>query len=432
MRFDVVIIGGGLAGFTAGLRLLEAGKSCALVSMGQSALHFSSGSFDFLNRLPDGTRIERPLEALSELAHQAPEHPYSLLGAEKTAELALDAERYLKKWGLAMTGSLKAGNHRRISPLGKLVPTWLSSPDTLTVQDCLDGPPAACPWEKAVLVNIDGFLDCYPEILAANLAVLGLPVEYRSFTIPALEILRENPSEFRSINVARVLDRPENFTQLTGALVKAAGDADTVLLPACIGWRDSEQITKIGNHIRKQIHLIPTLPPSLIGGRINRFLSRVFLARGGVLMSGDKAVGYELAQDSRSPVRISKLYTANHEDVPLEAGAYLLASGSFFSKGLLADQQEVMEPVFHLDMVDIPAQREQWTAAGVFEAQPYAHFGVKTNDAMQGYLGGVPVSNLHVAGMIIGNYDAVHMGCGAGVALVTGLAAAGAILKGQG
>ena len=82
MKFDTIIIGGGLAGLVCGIRLQEGGHKCAMVSTGQSALHFSSGSFDLLATLPDGTPVEHPLEAMSRL--ESP-HPYARIGADNIA-----------------------------------------------------------------------------------------------------------------------------------------------------------------------------------------------------------------------------------------------------------------------------------------------------------------------------------------------------------
>ena len=57
MKFDTIIIGGGLAGLSAGLRLREKGQEVAIISSGENALHFSSGSFGVLNEgaaVPEG------------------------------------------------------------------------------------------------------------------------------------------------------------------------------------------------------------------------------------------------------------------------------------------------------------------------------------------------------------------------------------------
>jgi len=46
MKFQTIIIGGGLSGLIAGIKLLKAGRKVAIISSGQSALHFCSGSFE--------------------------------------------------------------------------------------------------------------------------------------------------------------------------------------------------------------------------------------------------------------------------------------------------------------------------------------------------------------------------------------------------
>ena len=78
MKFDSIIIGGGLSGLVAGIRLARERRKVAVVSNGQSALHFCSGSFGLLG-YADGQAVEHPLDAMRALDVS---HPYRLIGLE--------------------------------------------------------------------------------------------------------------------------------------------------------------------------------------------------------------------------------------------------------------------------------------------------------------------------------------------------------------
>ena len=74
MKYDTVIIGGGVSGLVSGIKLTKAGMKVAVVSSGQSALHFNSGSMSLYGH--NGEKdILHPLEAIGQLPAQ---HPYTL------------------------------------------------------------------------------------------------------------------------------------------------------------------------------------------------------------------------------------------------------------------------------------------------------------------------------------------------------------------
>lgn len=92
MRFDIVIIGGGLSGLTAGIALAEAGKDVALVSAGQSTLHFMGGSLDLLGSDERGNDLFKPIDAIAKLNEK---HPYKKL--EDVSRLAGVAKQILRE-----------------------------------------------------------------------------------------------------------------------------------------------------------------------------------------------------------------------------------------------------------------------------------------------------------------------------------------------
>ena len=116
MRFDTIIIGGGLAGLTAGIRLQRKGRKTAIVSAGQNALHFSSGTFELLSRLPDGTPVDEPLKAVAQLPES---HPYRKIA--RLPELAAEVPAFFAEAGVTLRGD--AGkNALRLTPTGSWKP----------------------------------------------------------------------------------------------------------------------------------------------------------------------------------------------------------------------------------------------------------------------------------------------------------------------
>jgi glycerol-3-phosphate dehydrogenase subunit B len=426
MRFDVVIMGGGLAGYAAAIALLEAGKSAALLSIGQSSLHFSSGSLDFLHSLPDGREVLFPEKALGEFTLMAPGHPYAILGPEETLSLGLEAEKKLASWKIPLKGSLKSGNHLRMSPMGKLIPTWLSSADAVTFE-IKDGKPIV-PFERVFILTVRDFLDFNTEIAKASLEERGMEISHGAFSLPDLETLRENPSEFRAVNIARILDKRENRYQVGEEVKKAAKEADAVFLPALLGLNHPRFVKDLRDIAHKPVFLIPTLTPSMLGARLHKRLSKLFLKYGGVLMPKDQATGFDISEKDEGLV-IERIRTHNHGDVPLRAQNYVLATGGFFSKGLLSDRVGVREAVFDLDLAEEPGQRGDWSAEEFFSAQPFQSFGVKVDSSMRPSLKGKRVLNLRAAGLVLGGLDPIRLGCGGGASLVASLKAADSILK---
>ena len=74
MKFDVIVIGGGLSAIMCGIALATNGKRVALMVKGQSKLNFNSGSIDLLGYDEQGNEVENPLDFIETLS---PSHPYS-------------------------------------------------------------------------------------------------------------------------------------------------------------------------------------------------------------------------------------------------------------------------------------------------------------------------------------------------------------------
>lgn len=408
MKFDTIIIGGGLAGLTAGIELSRKGQKCLIVSSGQSALHFFSGSLELCSL------ADNPFEAIANLPA---EHPYSKIGLENVKEMSAGLKNFFKEIGATMKG-VKDANHWRITPLGVLKRAWLTLDEYATFPST-----GEVPWKKVALLNVDGFLDFHTSYIAAGLAQHGVETVVGSVTLPELEHLRNNPTEMRSTNIAKTL-KDEVLGAFAARINEYAKDVDAVLMPAVVGLTGCTEVVKLRELVDRPLHFLATLPPSVPGIRMQLMMKKHFQKLGGTYMLGDSVVSGEFENGVLKSIK-----TANHGDVTFEADNFILASGNFFSKGLASTVDGVTEPVFGLD-VDSLEERAQWYKRDMFEAQPYMSFGVSTDKAFKVKKDGKSIDNVYAVGSILSGFNAIKEGCGAGVALLTAMHVSSDILQG--
>lgn len=414
MKFDNIIIGGGLSGLLCGIALAREGRHVAAIAAGQSTLHFSSGSFDILGYDADGQVVTSPFEAIKQLEAS---HPYHFVGIENVPLLATQALRIFTECGLSGQGGV-AHNHFRMTPIGSLRPTWFTLDDYLTVQT-----PQAFPYKKVLLVNVPGFMDFPVSLITEGLHRLGAEVETALVSVPSLMHRRQSPSEMRSANLAKVLARDKKLQQIAARINKAATEVEAVIMPAIVGMDSQEAVAFIRSRVQKPLHFVSTLPPSVPGVRVQTLLRKHFANLGGVYMLGNTVTGGHVEDG-----RLRYVETSLLPDERLEAEDFVLATGSFASDGLKSNYERVFEPIFDLDTT-APADRMQWVTSSVFDDQPYRSYGVKVNASMQAQKGGQTISNLYVAGAVLGGHNAAKLADGAGVDMVTALRVAQYILE---
>ena len=415
MRFDTIIIGGGLSALTCGIKTAKAGRKTAIIAAGESSLSFNSASFGLLSRLPDGTPVDEPLSAIGRLPQS---HPYSKVGEEAVRKYATAAKPFFAECGINLTGA--KNNLWRYTSSGKMRRCWLAMEDTtvFTTEDDKIG-------TSALIVNLKGFADFFPGFIAEALEKKGLTCRCEEVEIGALKDLRSNPSEMRSTNIARAMESAKVRGQLISAISALKQGEDILILPQVFGLEDTAALNEVRKGVGMPVTFVSTLMPSVPGIRAQKLLKKAFQATGGTLLMGDSVTGGQFEDGI-----LRSVTTVNLGDYPLEADSFVLATGSFHGKGLASDFTHIYEPVFGLD-VDAIQARDGWYSEEFFSRQPWLGFGVSTDSDFRVSLDGNTVGNFYAAGAVLSGAEPLYEGSGAGIAIITAMKVADKIMEGQ-
>ena len=413
MKYDNIIIGGGLSGLVCGIESARSGRKTAIVSAGQSALHFWSGSFEFLCNEDSRIVIDHPLERAERLDES---HPYRKIGVSNVSKLLDRVLPLLREAGIKVNGSLER-NHYRLTPFGYSRPAWLTLDEYLSFQS-----PSELKGKRAAIVNIYSYLDFYPRFLALGLSKLDVECVTASVNVPQLDILRKSTTEMRATNMSRFLT-DSAVDDLAREVNRVSSDCDMVIMPAVLGIFDDEPVNRLRRGVDRPVFFVATTPASETGVRCQLSLRDYFTSLGGTYMPGDTVVGGEISDG-----RIRKIYTSNFGSIPLIAENYVICTGSFFGHGLIANMETIYEPVFGLDL-NAPDDRTEWYDKNFYASQPYMGYGVVTDEKFRPMKEGKVIENLYATGALLSGFNALKEGSGAGITLATALHAASCITR---
>lgn len=418
MTRHVVVIGAGIAGFTAAVALANAGARVTQLTKGIGGLQLGQGSIDVLGYLPSDPEsvahdqlVTDPFEAFDRLPDA---HPYRLIGAQAVRD-GLDLWRTIDPnldW--------QPTNRRYPTALGALRPTCGVFGEQASGR--------AETGTKYLVVGIDQIKDFQAELIAGNLnRHTDEQISARSERI----WLPSRPGEFENFPVtyARNLDgNPELVQALGKAIAPLVQPGEVVALPAVLGLNDPSVFTRVSELVGAPVFEITSQPPSVPGMRMNQHLTSAVKTLGVRWGLGTEVVGWQRHDDGRVEV----LAHVAGRTKPIVADAIIHCGGGFESGTLKVDSHAVIsESVLGLPVSATDADE---LIHGDYWGRPQDLFkvGVVVDEQMR-VLDPATGSAVHpmvfAAGGILAGADRWHELSGDGIAIGSAIRAAEAAMS---
>lgn len=405
MKYDVVVIGAGLAGMTAALRSLELGSRVLVVAAGESTLGQMSGCLDLCGNTSDPWLAIRQLQGIAG-------HPYTLTNEQEIREslsFFVDQTEASCPYRFPVDSE---HNSWVPTPVGTFRPTYLLP----------KGQEAGAAQHRSVAVVDIGCLQDFD----AGLLVAGM--NGRGFQWQAETIDIDYPrKQANNLELAIFLD--QRWPVLKDKLLPRLNSVAAVAFPAVLGLARHRMILReLEAAFGLPVFEIPSLPPSVPGIRLASALKERLRAVGGEMLYGFPAC----IASTRDSLCSSIMVETPGRPRQIEAGSFILATGGVLGGGIVIERDRFLELLMDLPVIPSPHSTDSsFFAPG---AHGYTRCGVLVNDSLQPIdaAGRVLLNNVYCAGRILAGYDPFSERDGVGVAIATGYKAAScAGLKGK-
>jgi glycerol-3-phosphate dehydrogenase subunit B len=410
---DVIVIGTGLAGLTAALRLAEGGARVLVLAKGVGATHLSAGTIDVLGYAPE--RVEHPGEALDRLAAERPGHPYALVDAGAVTAAVDWFKARVAGGSLAPYAYQGSPNENLLLPTALGVPRPSAVvPETMAGGDLRGDAPI-------FVVGFRALKDFHPALLAETLRRTGTAARSAE-----LDLVPEGRADVNSLGYARAFDDASFRAEVTAQLLGRLRADERVAFPAVLGITDPHAVwSDLERQLARPVFEVPTLPPSVPGMRLFAILRDALRRAGGRVILNAVVTGAERENGRVGAVRVR----VGLREERRGCDWVVLATGGFASGGLELDSRwTARETALGLPVAGVPASGEERFAPGYLDDHPIGRAGVAVGPDLrpEGH------ENVLVAGATLAGAEPWREKSGDGISLATGHRAAELVLAGAG
>lgn len=409
-RYDVIVIGAGLAGVQAALSAKNSQRNVLLITKGFGSFYYGSGVVDLL-----GVKERKmPVKPWASLDNLPGKHPYQIMGTDQVRQGIGEFVQLMEETGYPFIHHHQEKNFFLPTALGNIRSTYLA-PLSLAQGDIRLG-------GKIKLFGLEGFHYFSPSLAASRLTKeyqgLGMNSEI-SFRI--LELGKIRPGPISVYDLALWLDDPNHGERLIKQILPQLGQEERIGFPAILGLENHRQVlAQIEERVGKKVFEIPTLPPSVPGIRLHQHLFKIMNKKGIDCRMGYPVIGAEVKGNRIIDIQVA----VPGKNIRFCGEKYILATGGLGSDGLLSEPGRVKEPIFNLP-IHQDHDVERWSRINLIKEQPYAHFGVRVDQKMRPVdsEGRICYHNLYAAGSILAYFDGIAERSMGGVDISTGFVA---------
>lgn len=399
-RYDVIVVGAGLAGLFAGALAARRGARTLVIARGLGGTHLGPGTVDVCGYTGSPpTMAPSPAAALDGLTD--PLHPLNVAGRPALAAALSELQAMGAAAGYALAGALDH-NYHLPAALGAVRPTCLA-PETMTAGDVRQP-------GDLVLADVAGFRDFFAALAAANLRAAGYAARALPLELPRLPTQREA----FATDLARLFDQPAYRAEVAERWRPHLAGVARLGVPAILGLAQAaEAVRDLNERLGVALFELPLPPPSVPGMRLYDVVRGALERAGGRLILGPQVTGWAGEAGKALGTHAD---TAGHKRT-YAAQHVILATGGFRHGGLeAAGPGQAREAVFDLPVVTAP----EWFAPLYWQAHPYVRFGVRVDEALRP-LGtdGRAWANVRAVGGLLAGADRTGEGSREGIDLAT-------------